>query len=85
MPQVLDRKHRVRYPRTHDLMALVETLDAVGEDTSSLRDLVDLNPFAVEYRYELFDKDDEELNRATLILEVETLFASVAEKVLPSP
>ena len=39
-----------RYPRTHDLMSLVEDLLRAGEDVSSLDQLVDLNPFAVEYR-----------------------------------
>ena len=39
-----------RYPRTHDLMALIDELSTAGADTSELDILVDLNPFAVEYR-----------------------------------
>src|SRR5436853_2751568 len=52
-----------RYPRTHDLMSLIEELFDAGEDTSDLDTLVDLNPFAVEYRYESLDLDDDTLNR----------------------
>ena len=57
------------YPRTHDLMALIETLNDEGEDTSSLNSLVDLNPFAVQYRYESLDSDDDEFE-STLQLSV---------------
>ena len=72
-----------RYPRTHDLMALIETLGGIGEDTSDLQDLVDLNPFAVQYRYESLDSDDEVLDRVTLLREMEALFTRVSEKVTP--
>ena len=66
-----------RYPRTHDLMALIEALDGVGEDTSSLDSLVDLNPFAVQYRYESLDSDDDELDRGALLAEIQALFDRV--------
>ncbi|MGP0069338.1 MAG: HEPN domain-containing protein [Isosphaeraceae bacterium] len=39
----------MQYPRTHDLMALIEELTVAGEDTTNLDALIDLNPFAVEY------------------------------------
>lgn len=73
-----------RYPRTHDLMALIETLDDAGEDTSSLHDFVDLNPFAVQYRYESLGGDDEALDRATLLQDVQSLFARVVGRIAPS-
>jgi HEPN domain-containing protein len=38
-----------RYPRTHDLMSLLNELAGAGEETAALEGLVDLNPFAVEY------------------------------------
>ena len=63
----------VRYPRSHDLMALVDTLDQAGQDISKLHSLVDLNPFAVQYRYESLDSDEDEINREALKSEIQTL------------
>lgn len=63
-----------KYPRSHDLMALVGELMIAGEDTSDLDNLVDLNPFAVEYRYESLDSDDEELDRSAYLNEIQVLF-----------
>jgi HEPN domain-containing protein len=69
------------YPRTHDLMVLIDTLNAEGEDTSSLNSLVDLNPFAVQYRYESLDSDDEELDRTSVLNEVQSLYDRVAATI----
>jgi HEPN domain len=69
------------YPRTHDIMALIVELSTAGEDTSNLDSLVDLNPFAVEYRYELLDSDDENLNRADVLDEIQALFDRVIGKI----
>lgn len=62
------------YSKTHDLMALLNSLSDLGEDINDLTDLVDLNSFAVQFRYESFDTDDEELDRAELLQTLETLF-----------
>jgi hypothetical protein len=62
-------------------MVLIDTLKAEGEDTSSLNSLVDLNPFAVQYRYESLDSDDEELDRSSVLNEVQLLFDRVAVTV----
>lgn len=70
-----------RYPRTHDLMALFEALDGAGEDTSGLDSLVDLNPFAVQYRYESLDSDDDELDRSALLAEIQALFDRVEDSI----
>ena len=46
----------VEYPRIHDLEELLALLeDAGAEDAASFDDLVDLNPFAVQFRYDSFD------------------------------
>ena len=66
-----------RYPRTHDLMALLQELSVAGEETIWLDSLVDLNPFAVEYRYQLLDSDDDELDRSEFLAQVQTLFEHV--------
>jgi HEPN domain-containing protein len=70
-----------RYPRTHDLMSLIEDLLEANEDTTGLDRLVDLNPFAVEYRYESLDSDDEPIDRAEFFREVQALFDRVARKI----
>jgi HEPN domain-containing protein len=72
-----------RYPRTHDLMSLVENLVDAGEDTTALDRLVDLNPFAVEYRYQSLDSDDDPIDRDAFYQEVQTLFDHVASKISP--
>ncbi|MEO6050486.1 MAG: HEPN domain-containing protein [Pyrinomonadaceae bacterium] len=46
------------YPKTHDLMVLLFSLEDLGESVSELYGIVDLNPFAVQYRYESLDSDD---------------------------
>jgi len=46
----------VSYPMTHNLSALFALLeDRVGSDAEPFRDLVTLTPFAVQFRYEVFD------------------------------
>jgi hypothetical protein len=70
-----------RYPRTHDLMSLVEDLLEAGEDITNLDRLVDLNPFAVEYRYEALDTDDEPIDRDSFFQEVQDVFDRVARKL----
>jgi len=69
------------YAKTHDLMALLNLLADLGDDVSNLMDLVDLNLFAVQYRYESFDTDDEELDRETLLATLESLFAKMKAKI----
>lgn len=73
-----------RYPRTHDLMIMIEELFEAGEDTSMLDTLVDLNPFAVEYRYQSMDSGDDELDRNAVLHKIEGLLARVSRVVDPS-
>jgi len=74
----------VRYPRTHDLMALIRELSTAGEDTTDLDALVDLNPFAVEYRYEALDPGDEQLDRRAVMAQIEALFDRIQALIGPS-
>jgi HEPN domain-containing protein len=43
----------IDYPRTHDLNPLLGLLEDEGEDVQPFWDLLELNPFAVQFRYEL--------------------------------
>jgi hypothetical protein len=72
-----------RYPRTHDLMSLLEELLEAGEDTSNLDTLIDLNPFAVEYRYDSLDSDDETIDRSAVLVEIQALFDRVDSRIGP--
>ena len=65
------------YPKSHDLMILLDKLFALGVDVSAFTSIVDLNPFAVQYRYESLDSDDEELDRRALLVEIQALFECV--------
>ncbi len=62
------------YPQSHDLMALVNKLYELGQDVTDFSNIIDLNPFAVQYRYESLDSDDEELDRTALLKEIQILF-----------
>ena len=42
------------YPFIHDLDALLNALKKLGADVDALRGLVELNAFAVQFRYEAF-------------------------------
>ncbi|MGO9467051.1 MAG: HEPN domain-containing protein [Isosphaeraceae bacterium] len=70
-----------RYRRTHDLMALIEDLSTAREDTTDLDALADLNPFAVEYRYEAFDPGDEQLDRGSVMAQIQARFDRVEAKI----
>jgi hypothetical protein len=52
-------------------MALLDRLrDAGAENVSDLYPLVDLNVFAVQYRYEILAPDEERLDREALLTEI---------------
>lgn len=53
-------KHGVKYPFTHDLLALVDLLHDNGVDAPTVLEQVPaLTPYAVVYRYEDLDLGDE--------------------------
>lgn len=51
------------YPMTHDLSFLLRVLEDAGADVDRFWDLVEYNAFAVQYRYEAYDGQDEPLFR----------------------
>lgn len=67
-----------RYPTTHDLQTLIDRLDAIGISTEGFDEFVDLNAFAVQYRYESLYDDEEPLDRVALADRVEWLIGQVA-------
>jgi HEPN domain-containing protein len=47
----------VDYPKTHDLNLLLSLLEDQDENIESFWSLLELNPFAVQFRYELAGED----------------------------
>ena len=73
-----------RYSRTHDLMTLIDEISRTGVDTSGLDILVDLNPFAVEYRYGSLAPDEEALDRSGFFAQIQALFERLTEIIGPA-
>ncbi len=65
-------------------MALIEDMENAGEDTSELLGFVDLNAFAVQYRYESLDSEEEALDRSELLHEIQSLFQQVDGRINPA-
>ena len=47
----------IDYPKTHDLSLLLRLLEDAGEDIEPFWPLLGLNPFAVQFRYEVAGED----------------------------
>jgi HEPN domain-containing protein len=48
---------RIGYPKTHDLSLLFGLLEETGENIEAFWPLLGLNPFAVQFRYEVAGED----------------------------
>jgi HEPN domain-containing protein len=66
------------FPKTHDLKRLIDLLGESGISTEALDPFVDLNSFAVQYRYESLYTDEEPIDRSELAEKIEALIAQVA-------
>ena len=61
----------------HDLRILLLTLQDLGFGMESYQELISLNTYAVRFRYEPLDDEDEPLDRAGILCQVESLFDRV--------
>ena len=68
---------RVVYSPVHNLRYLLELLEDSDCDIEDLWDLIKLNPFAVQYRYEAYEEVDAGLDRRTLYEQVHSLIEHV--------
>ncbi|MCP3958454.1 MAG: HEPN domain-containing protein [bacterium] len=66
---------RIAYPRTHDLSLLLYKLEEAGAEVANLWELLELNPFAVQFRYDIFD--DEPLDHGVTLEQVAALLNRV--------
>ncbi len=65
----------IDFPHTHDLSLLIQKLSVAGIEVASLWDLLDLNPFAVQLRYDILD--DEPLDQGSALERVAALLDRV--------
>lgn len=69
------------YPRTHDISLLLYTLRNLGIDVNALYELIEFNPYAVQYRYEAFDDTGEALNRKAVCARINTLLQMIHTQI----
>jgi len=69
------------YPLTQDLSMLLNELKLRGEDVERFENLIDLNPYAVQYRYELVAPDEPAILRDDLIRQVKEILEVVSSVV----
>ena len=65
------------YAKNHDLSMLLLTLQGLGCDIENLKDLISLNAFAAQFRYEALETDDEPLDRPDTRVRVQHAFDTV--------
>jgi HEPN domain-containing protein len=68
----------VAFPKTHDLQRLLDLLREKGIATEAMETFVDLNAFAVQYRYETLYDNEEPVDRLALTERIESLIHQVA-------
>ena len=68
MPQGGTVRERNRFPKTHDLVELIDVLrDDKKSPPPDVESLDGLNPYAVTLRYDLFDVEPSALERDTVL------------------
>ncbi len=65
------------YPLTHDIRLLLAELKAAGAEVEPFWDLIELNAFAVQFRYESHDSSEEPLDRPSVTRRVALLLDRV--------
>ncbi len=71
--------------RTHDVRRLLIMLQDLGFDVACYRELIPLNSFAVQFRYEAMEEEDVPLNRAETLSKVECLHEHVKALLEKAP
>lgn len=65
------------YGRTHDLQQLFLMLQDSGCGVVQFENLIELNPFAVQMRYDLFDSNEPNLDRPEILRRVVDFYEHV--------
>jgi len=64
-------------PITHNIIVLLAILEEQETDVTLWWELVDLNSFAVQFRYEQYDETIEDLDRLSIIARLKSLLEQV--------
>ncbi|MBI5018318.1 MAG: HEPN domain-containing protein [Deltaproteobacteria bacterium] len=66
------------YPLTHNLATLITVLQGHGVEVEALWDLVEYNPFGVQFRYQALDEEEPPLDREVALGQLSQLLGRVA-------
>ena len=69
------------FPLTHDLDYLIRRLEGRESEVGPFKQLVEYNPYAVQFRYESFDADTAPLDREEAVRCLESLRQEVARRL----
>jgi len=69
------------YTKTHDLSLLLYLLQTEGIDIEPFNPLIEFNAFAVQFRYEAYDMEDDPLDRQDCIRNLK-LLVDYVEKII---
>jgi len=73
--------HDVEHPHIHDLNALLGELKSLGESVAAYQSLIELNPFAIQFRYEEGSSMSAIVDRGSVLRKVKSLVELVASKL----
>jgi len=65
------------FDRIHDLRRLLIVIQDLGLDIDQYKELIPLNSFAVQFRYEAMEEEDAPLDRADMLRSVQALYEHV--------
>lgn len=66
------------YPLTHNLATLITVLQGHGVEVEALWDLVEYNPFGVQFRYQALEEEEPPLDREVAVGQLSQLLGRVA-------
>jgi HEPN domain-containing protein len=69
------------FPLTHNIITLLTLLEQQGREVQQFWDLVEYNSFAVQFRYEPFERLDVELNREEIVGRVTQVVEFISQKL----
>lgn len=79
--KALIASNEIEYPHTHKLDQLILFVEKLGTDVSELWDFIELDSFAVQYRYAAYDQYDENVDREEIIEVLERFLIFVRESI----
>ena len=70
-----------RYPLTHDLDHLLRLVEGREPDAGRFEDLIEYNPYAVQFRYESFEDEAAPIDRQEAVRRLEALRREVRQRL----